>query len=197
MKINLDYENITILLIVIITILYLIIKFKKNKENFEDITYDILTSSSSNPLEIKNIEILNNLECDNLNLNEKCETNINKMKFNKSNISKVKINNLEKDIDNLNNNGKIILNEKVNQNITNAKFNNLNTGIYTINNAIGNDTYIIRINEDEYNTDEKDNIKKLYTPNTIKYNNATLYLTKIEYLDGLKRKVLNGLKWKK
>lgn len=195
---NIDYENLTILIIVIITILYLCIRFKKNKENFEDITYDILTSSSSKPIDIKDINILNNLECNNLILNDNSNININKMDFKKSNLSNIKINNLDKNISNFNNNGKLTLNNNINQNIINAKFNNLNINYrYSINNIDGTNLKIVRINEDDYKNEDKDNIQKLYCPNNIKYNNKTLYLTKIEYLDGVKKKEINGLKWKK
>ena len=195
---NIDYENLTILIIVIITILYLCIRFKKNKENFEDITYDILTSSSSKPIDIKDINILNNLECNNLILNDNSNTNINKMDFKKSNLSNVKINKLDNNISNFNNNGKLTLNNNINQNITNAKFNNLNINSrYSINNINGTNLKIVRINEDDYKKEDKDDIQKLYCPNNIKYNNKTLYLTKIEYLDGVKKKEINGLKWKK
>lgn len=187
-----NIENLIIILLIIITIIYLIIRFKKNKENFEDITYDILTSSSSNPINIKDIDILNNLECDNLILDENTNTNINTIDFINSNLSNVKINNLEKNISNLKNNGNLFLNDKIN--ISNASFNDLNINShYSIDNIDGQNLKIIQTNE----KNSKGNIQKLFTPNTIKYNNKTLYLTKIEYLDGVKRREQNGLKWKK
>jgi len=190
--VNINFENLIIILIIIITIIYLIIRFKKNKENFEDITYDILTSSSSNPINIKDIDILNNLECDNLILDENTNTNINTIDFTNSNLSNIKINNLEKNISNIKNDGKLFLNDKIN--ISNASFNDLNiSSHYSIDNIDGQNLKIIQSNE----KDSKGNIQKLFTPNTIKYNNKTLYLTKVEYLDGAKKREQNGLKWKK
>ena len=194
-----DYENLTILIIVIITLLYLFIKFKRNKENFEDITYDILTSSSSKPIEIKDIDILNNLECNNLILNDNSNTQINKIDFKNSNLSNVKINKIDKNISNFKNEkGILTLNDKSNLNISNAKLNNLNVNYhYSIDNIESKNLKIIRSDENDYKTSDKDDIKKLYCPNNIKYNNKTLYLTKIEYLDGVKKKEINGIKWKK
>ena len=171
---NIDYENLTILLIVIITLLYLLIKYKKNKENFNDIKDDILTSTNETPLNIDTITILNNLNNKNLILNKGCENNIENIDITNSNLNNIIIKDIEyKDNKTkLNNNGFIYLNNEYNniKNLNIKKKGIINRTCYDIKNINCKD-----LENNRKDNEFIDNIEELNGPEQTIYNDAYIY----------------------